>query len=67
MNDHSEQTDPPDRSATVAFRTSKEQKHLLQAVASRRDCLPSDWLRDLLRSGLQRELEGSPDIGCGQT
>lgn len=62
MSEGTQQTARPDRSATIAFRTSEEQKHLVQAAASRRDCLPSDWLRELLEQGLLREFGDLPAL-----
>lgn len=62
MSHHDKQTDPADRSATIAFRTSEKRKHLVQAAAARRDCLPSDWLRELLQQGLHREFGQLSDL-----
>lgn len=60
MSEGTQQTARPDRSATIAFRTSEERKHLVEAAASRRECLPSDWMRDLLARGLRREFGELP-------
>lgn len=62
MSEGTQQTARADRSATIAFRTSEERKHLVQAAASRRDCLPSDWMRDLLARGLRREFGDLPAL-----
>lgn len=63
MGEDDQQTAQPDRSATIAFRTSEERKHLVEAAASRRECLPSDWLRELLDRGLKREFGDLPGPG----
>lgn len=49
------QTDRPDRSVTIAFRTSEHIKHLVRAAAARRDEFPSEWLRRAVRDQLERE------------
>lgn len=60
MSEEAEQAQRVDRSATIAFRTSEEEKHMVQAVAARRGCLPSEWLRTVLRDSLRRELDSRP-------
>ena len=53
--DAATKTDRSERSATVAFRLSEEQKHLIFAVAARGGGLPSDWLRQTILAALQQE------------
>lgn len=55
------QTEPSDRSVTIAFRTSEQVKHLVRAAAARRDEFPSEWLRRAVRAALQDELEEPVD------
>jgi uncharacterized protein (DUF1778 family) len=43
------------RKATVAFRTTRWRKRLVQAAAERRDVLPSDYLREVVDEALQQE------------
>lgn len=53
------QTEASQRSSTLAFRVSDDVKHLVKAAASRRDVLPSDYLRHVLWSALEEEFGAS--------
>lgn len=50
------QTASPDRSETIAFRTSTQIKRLVEAAAARHDVLASDWLRSAVERVLVTEL-----------
>lgn len=52
----SSQTDPADRSETVAFRAGSSTKHLIRAAAAKHQVLPSDWLRAAVERALEKEI-----------
>lgn len=50
----------PERIATISFRTSQHTKKLMEAVATGRGMLPSDWLREALETAVWVELGLGP-------
>jgi len=53
-------TRDPERIATISFRTSQHTKKLVEAVAAKREMLPSDWLREALETAVWVELGFDP-------